>query len=221
MNKKRVFFGGFALWILFLFSAIFFLTSRFPGNLLLQQTKASIESLGAMAPIVFIGMCILRGVTFLPCGLLSALGGIVFGKLQGTIFTLFGLTAGSVLTFYLARGIGKDWVKRILGHRYDRYEGYISRDFSYSIFLMRVVPILPYDIVSCIAGMSRVRVEKFIVETFIGSLPGVFIYVYFGDSVRSMSLKGVVFSVGFIAIFAIMPFLYRYLLKLMGKTSWM
>lgn len=219
MIKKRAFFGGLALFILLSISLILFLLLRYPGNISVQQTKAYMERLGVMAPVVFIGMCILRGAVFLPCGILSSLGGAVFGKLPGTIFTLLGLTAGSVLTFYLARVIGKDWAKRMLGQRYDRYEGYVSKDFPYSIFLMRVLPILPYDAVSCISGMSRVGVGKFILETFIGSLPGVFIYVYFGDSIRSMSLKRVFFSVVVIAIFAIVPFLYKYSMKSKQKVS--
>lgn len=219
MNRKRLLLAGFTLWILLLLSGIMFLPSGFREKLSLPHIKALIESVGVMAPIVFIGICILRGVTFLPCGILSALGGMVFGKLRGTIYTLVGLSAGSVLTFYLAREIGRDWVKRILRHRYDTYEGYISRDFPYSIFLMRVVPILPYDAVSCIAGVSGVRVGKFMSDTLAGSIPGVFIYVYFGDSVRSMSLKRVVFSFSIIMIFAVIPFFLRYLVNLKVKSS--
>lgn len=219
MNKKRALIGGLVFWIILLLVALVFLTYRYSGNFSMQQTKASIEGLGILAPVVFIGMCILRGLTFLPCGMLSALGGAVFGKLGGTIFTLLGLTAGSVLTFYLARIIGKDWAKRIMGHRYDKYEGYVSRDFPYSIFLMRVLPILPYDAVSCIAGMSRVSLGKFITGTLAGSLPGVFLYVYFGDSIRSMSFKRMIFSIAIIMIFAVMPLVYRYLTKSRLKST--
>jgi uncharacterized membrane protein YdjX (TVP38/TMEM64 family) len=219
MNKKKAFLSGFALSILLLILVVLSLIFKYQGDLSVQQTKASMENLGVMAPVVFIGMCILRGVVFLPCGILSALGGAAFGKLPGTIFTLFGLTAGSILTFYLARVIGKDWAKNMLGHRYDRYEGYVSKDFPYSIFLMRVLPILPYDAVSCISGMSRVGVGKYILETLLGSLPGVFIYVYFGDSVRSMSLKRVAFSVAFIGIFAIVPFIYKYSVRSKQKVT--
>ncbi len=219
MNKKRMYFGGFAfstLLLLFLVSALVF---RLMKGMSLQQLKVAIESLGSMASIVFIMICVVRGLVFIPCGLLSILGGLIFGPLLGTVFTLVGLTAGSVITFYLARGLGKSWAERALGHKYDRYEGYISKDSFYSIFLMRVVPILPFDVVSSIAGISRARVDKYILATLLGSVPGVFIYVFFGDSVRSLSIKRVVFSVVFIAVFALMPFFYKYVIKLIQRTA--
>lgn len=219
MNKKGVYFGSFAFAALLMIFAASALTFRYVKGLSLQQLKSSIESLGGMASVAFIVICTVRGLVFIPCGLLSALGGVIFGPLMGTAFTLIGLTAGSVITFYLARSFGKSWAERTLGHKYDKYEGYVSKDSLYSIFLMRVVPILPFDVVSCIAGMSRTRVDKYILATFIGSLPGVFIYVFFGDSIRSLSIKRVVFSAVFITIFAVIPFLCKYLMKLMKKTA--
>ncbi len=210
MNKKRIMIPAVALCLALLILAMVFTAYRYTGSISVQQTKAYMEGFGIMAPIVFTGMCILRGITFLPCGILSALGGAVFGKLLGTVLTLLGLTAGSVLTFYLARGIGKDWVRRKLGHRYDKYDGYISRDFPYSIFLMRILPILPYDAVSCAAGLSGLSLVKFVTETFAGSIPGVFLYVYFGDSIRSMSYKRIGVSLMMISLLTIVPFFYRH-----------
>ncbi len=219
MNRKRALFRGFALIILLLLAVLSVLAFRYMNGLSLQQVKTAIESLGAMPSVVFILICIARGVLFIPCGLLSALGGMLFGPLMGTIFSLLGLAAGSFVTFCLARGFGKGWAQRMLGYKYDMYEGYISRDSFYSIFLMRVVPILPFDVVSCIAGMSRARADKYMLATLIGSLPGVFIYVFFGDSLRNLSIKRLAFSAILMAIFAVLPFCYRQLVKLIRKTA--
>ncbi|HYF75200.1 MAG TPA: VTT domain-containing protein, partial [Candidatus Nitrosocosmicus sp.] len=183
MNKKRAYFGGIVLTALLLIVTAAAIIFRLAEGVSLHQLRAVIESFGGMAPIIFILMCTARGLVFIPCGLLSALGGLLFGPVQGTLFTLIGLTAGSVITFYLARVLGKNWAQQVMGHRYDQYEGYISRDSFYSIFLMRVIPVLPFDAVSCIAGISRAGAGKYILATLSGSLPGVFIYVYFGDSV--------------------------------------
>lgn len=219
MDKKRALFGTYAAAMLLLIAAASAFSYRFIDNASLQQVKTAIGSLGIMAPVTFIMLCVLRGLVFLPCGMMSALGGMLFGTFSGTLYTLIGLTAGSVCTFHLARRFGKGWAQRVLGHRYDRYEGYISRDSFYSLFLMRVVPVLPFDAVSCIAGMSRARADKFIYATLIGSLPGVFIYVFFGDSIRDLSLKRVIISAALIIVFAVIPFLYRYLMKLIQKIA--
>jgi uncharacterized membrane protein YdjX (TVP38/TMEM64 family) len=219
INNKRVFLRSFALIVLLLLAAVSVLIFWFMNGLSLQQLKTAIAGLGAMASAAFLILCVLRGLVFLPCGLISALGGMVFGTWLGTIFSLVGLTAGSVVTFYLARRFGKGWVQRILGSKYDKYEGHISRDSFYSIFLMRAVPVLPFDVVSCVAGMSRARVDKYILATLTGSLPGVFIYVFFGDSIRSMSIRRVAISAALTAFFAVLPFFYRKLAKLIQKIA--
>jgi uncharacterized membrane protein YdjX (TVP38/TMEM64 family) len=219
MNKKNVYFGGFAFSALIVLFTVSALTFRYMKGLSLLQLKAAIEGLGGMASVAFIMMCAVRGLVFIPCGLLSALGGLLFGPLMGTAFALIGLTAGSVITFYLARNLGKSWAERTLGHKYDKYEGYISKDSFYSIFLMRVVPILPFDVVSCIAGMSRVGAGKYMLATLIGSLPGIFIYVFFGDSIRSLSIRRGALSAVFITVFALIPFSYKYFMKLFKKIA--
>lgn len=214
MNKQKAIFWGAAAWLLILVFSFSQLYIRYGGSVSVELAADEMEKLGIMAPAIFLMACTLRGVLFLPCGLFSALGGIVFGKLQGTLLTIFGLTAGSILTFYLSRHIGRDWVRRTLRHRYDKYEGYISRDFPYSIFLMRVVPLMPYDAVSCIAGISKVGAGRFIVDTAIGSIPGTFTYVYLGDSLRSMSYKRIALAAAVILFFSLLPFAYRYISKL-------
>ena len=219
MNKKRAYIGGFAFTALLVLITAGVISLRLAEGLTLQQMRALVESFGGMASIIFILICTIRGLIFIPCGLLSALGGLLFGPALGTLYTLVGLTAGSVITFYLARVLGKSWAQRVLGHRYDRYEGYISRDSFYSIFLMRIVPVLPFDAVSCIAGISRAGAGKYILGTLAGSLPGVFIYVYFGDSIGSLSIRRVAFSAAIIAAFAVLPFLFRYLMKLVRKYA--
>jgi uncharacterized membrane protein YdjX (TVP38/TMEM64 family) len=219
MNKSRAFIFCLALAALVPLIAVTAITLRAAEGLSIQQLRLFIESFEGTASLIFILMCTVRGLAFLPCGLFSALGGLLFGPLLGTIYTLAGLTAGSVITFYMARILGKGWAQRAMGHSYDKYEGYISRDSFLSIFLMRVIPVLPFDAVSCIAGMSRAGAGRYVMATLAGSAPGVFIYVYFGDSVGSMSTRKVVFSVIIIAIFAIAPFLFKYLLKLIGRAA--
>lgn len=218
MNKSRAYIGSLAIAALLLLIAVMAITLRAAEGLSIQQLRAFIESFEGLASLIFILMCTVRGLAFIPCGLFSALGGLLFGPVLGTIYTLAGLTAGSLITFYLARVLGKGWAQRVMGRRYDMYEGYISRDSFLSIFLMRIIPVLPFDAVSCIAGMSRAGAGRYAIATLTGSMPGVFIYVYFGDSIGSLSTKKVVFSVAVITVFAVAPFFFKYFLKLMGRA---
>lgn len=207
--------------ILFFFSiaaGTALLIYRSQYNISVESIKLSIESWGKYAPLIFIMLCIGRSIVFLPCGLFSVLGGILFGPLLGTAFVLSALTAGSVYTYYMAKHLGSRWTGHIMNNSIRRLDGLVSNNGFYGVFLMRAVPILPFDVVSCIAGMSGVRLVEYVSATFFGSIPGVFIYVYFGDSILSLSYKKIILSFIFIVMFAVTPQVYRFTVKILKKA---
>lgn len=210
-------------WIILILLSVLFLTAAFAykgyNNVSIDSVKLTIESWGKFAPFIFVLLCIGRSFALLPCGLFSVLGGMLFGPALGTAVVLFGFTIGSVITFYMARYLGSQWTERIMGERFKKVDKLVSKNGFYSVFLMRAVPILPFDVVSCIAGMSKVRLAEYVPATFIGSIPGVFVYVYFGDSIISLSPKKIIFSVAFTAAFTAAPFIYRFAAKLLKKYA--
>ena len=63
-----------------------------------------VEVGGIWAPIVFIFFHIFRQFLFIPVSLVCMAGGILFGSVFGTIFSLFGLILSSILFYFV---IGK------------------------------------------------------------------------------------------------------------------
>ncbi|MGE5630069.1 MAG: TVP38/TMEM64 family protein [Caulobacteraceae bacterium] len=196
------------LLLLFLFVTIFIVYKNF-RSISINDLKFFLRGFARHTPLVFMALCIARGLLAVPCGLFSVSGGILFGSLLGAAITLVSLSAGSILTFYLARLLGNRWTEHIIGNRFKNVDKLFSNNGFYSVFLMRVVPILPYDVVSCISGLSKVGLLNYILGTVVGSIPGVFIYVYFGNSMMSLSFRKIVLSLVLAAVFAITPVLYK------------
>jgi uncharacterized membrane protein YdjX (TVP38/TMEM64 family) len=50
---------------------------------------------------------------------------------------------------------------------------------------MRLVPIVPYNVLNYAAGLAGVKTRDYLVATFIGTIPGIFILTYLASSIAS------------------------------------
>ncbi|WDC83892.1 VTT domain-containing protein [Caloramator sp. mosi_1] len=82
---------------------------------------------------------------------------------------------------------------------------------------MRVIPILPCDFVSYICGLSRVNIIKYTIASFIGIIPGTYVYSLFGSSLNNVYSKQFIFSIFMIILLSSIPFILRR--KQKGKKS--
>lgn len=197
------------LLLILLFSATALLITINADLYNIDNLKRSLAGLGKLSPLIFVLLCTVRTFVLLPCGLFSAAGGVLFGPIKGTMLTLAGFTFNSLIIYYMANYLGRDFVKRLLKDKFNYIDNYVSKNSFFSFLLMRIVPILPFDAVSCIAGISKAKPKNFLAATAIGSIPGVFIYSWFGDSLKALSYEKIAISGVFIILMAIVPLLYK------------
>lgn len=142
-------------------------------------------SFGSWAPLVFIIGYIIGSVTLMPAAVLSIAAGLVFGPLFGTIYTVIGASLGAVLSFGIARLLGRGFVQSLLKGKLGQCDAFIGRHSFPIILFMRLVPIFPFDIVNYGAGVCGIKTGSYIVATVVGIIPGTFAYVYLGSSLIS------------------------------------
>ena len=208
LNRKNLIF--FVIGIMVVFAAFTLLNIR---RFSLAELKYELENFGIFSYIVFFILCSFRSLLILPCGLFSTLGGLLFGPVKGSLITLAGFTAGSLINFYLARLLGKEWADRFTRGKIRKVDQVISRNGFLSILLMRLIPIFPFDVVSCVGGLSRIKAGSFVLGTLVGSVPGVFIYTFLGDSVKTLSIKKIAAAVVIIVLVTAVPLAYKLIFK--------
>lgn len=182
----------------------------------LASAKQFILSFGPMAPIVYIIMFTLVPLTLFPDAILAIASGAVFGVFWGSIYTLIGAIFGSTLSFYIARLIGRDFVLKLVRHRADWFEDGVEKQGFLIILLLRLVPLIPFDIISYGAGLSKIRYADFLFATFIGIIPGVVIYANLGDQVLNVNSPGFYLSIGLLISLFILSY---YLKKILAKSK--
>lgn len=118
---------------------------------------------------------------------LSAVGGLVFGAVWGTLATIVIATGSSLVPFFLARRLGQEWIaKRLKGKKLDQvYQKSAGENGFAFVLIMRLVPVLPWEIQNYVAGLSRVKIPTFIAATLIGIIPGTFALTFLGSSITN------------------------------------
>ncbi len=150
-----------------------------------QRTRAWVESLGAAAPLAYVGLQFLQVVVFIiPGEVVQIGGGYVFGFWGATILSSLGILAGSVFNYYVGRLAGRPFVERLLKPEVlARLEkAATSGREAAGFFLLYVIPSIPKDALSYVVGMSRVSLPLFILISGIGRLPGILGGAFIGNS---------------------------------------
>jgi uncharacterized membrane protein YdjX (TVP38/TMEM64 family) len=132
----------------------------------------------AVAFLLLIGDILLP----LPGTIIMAALGYIYGPFVGGMLSGLGSFLSGAAGYWLCRMIGDRAARRILGARdYARGKAMSDKVGGLVVALSRWLPVFP-EVVSCMAGLTRMRPIVFHVALLCGSLPLGFVYAYIGFS---------------------------------------
>lgn len=118
----------------------------------------------------------------LPGSLLTIAGGAIFGFGLGAIANWSGAMLGATLAFLLARTLGLDAARRLLGTKADRIEALADAHGFMTVLRLRLIPIVPFNVLNFGAGLAGVPFRDYFLGTALGLIPGTLVYTYFADA---------------------------------------
>jgi uncharacterized membrane protein YdjX (TVP38/TMEM64 family) len=142
---------------------------------------AWVEELGFWGPAVFIAGYALAVVAFVPASLLTLAAGAIFGLVRGTLIVFVAATLGSCLAFLVSRYLARSAIERRLAGnaRFAAIDRAIGAEGRKIVFLLRLSPVFPFNLLNYALGLTRVRFADYALAAF-GMLPGTLLYVYSG-----------------------------------------
>jgi uncharacterized membrane protein YdjX (TVP38/TMEM64 family) len=151
---------------------------------LLQDFVAS-HLLGAV--LIYAVVYIVIVALSLPgAGILSILGGFIFGWMLSAPVTVVAATIGAVVVFQVVKSsLGESLAKRASGFVATLSHGFARNAFSYLLFL-RLVPAFPFFAVNAVAGLARVNLRTFTLATLLGIIPGAYVFAWVGRGLGSI-----------------------------------
>jgi uncharacterized membrane protein YdjX (TVP38/TMEM64 family) len=140
-----------------------------------------VDGLGVWGPLVYIAGYVVAVVAFVPASLLTLAGGAIFGVPAGTAYVFVAATLGSSLAFLVSRHAARGWVeRRVAGDpRFAAIDRAVGREGRKIVFLLRLSPAFPFNLLNYALGLTRVRFADYLVAA-LGMLPGTLLYVYSG-----------------------------------------
>jgi uncharacterized membrane protein YdjX (TVP38/TMEM64 family) len=103
-----------------------------------------------------------------------------------------GLIIGAVYAFYVGKYGGKPIVNKLLGEKWiNRVDGWTQRNGFKAILFARIVPVIPFDLVSYMSGLTKLKFRHYFLATAIGAFPRCLILAIIGLSARDL-----LFSIG-------------------------
>ena len=147
-----------------------------------------ITVLGFMAGYIAIVAFSLPGAT-----IATLTGGFLFATFPGSLINITAATIGATLIFLAAKwGLGER-----LAARMEASEGAAKRikdgidENQWSVlFLMRLVPAVPFFVANIIPALVGVSLWRFVVTTFFGIIPGGVVYTSVGAGLGDVFARG-------------------------------
>ncbi len=141
-----------------------------------------IRGLGWIAPILFLLLYCLATILLLPTMVLTLAGGALFGPVLGTVFNLVGATLGAACAFCISRHLAADWLASKRGPRLNKLISGVERNGWQFVALLRLVPIIPFNLVNYGLGITRIKFSHYVITTFAFLMPAEVIYTYCGHA---------------------------------------
>ncbi len=145
-------------------------SAAFSGDL--GEMRSELDSLGGAAALVLIGIALVHAIVPFPAEFPTAAAGFVFGFALGFPLMVFAWTLSCLVAYGLARGIGPPLLDRIAGReRMEATDRLIARGGWPILLAGRLIPVIPYNLVSYAAGATRVPLGRFAWTTAVGVMP--------------------------------------------------
>jgi uncharacterized membrane protein YdjX (TVP38/TMEM64 family) len=143
------------------------------------EVQAFIRGWGPWGAAGSIALMVLHSFLPLPAEIIAIANGMIFGPWLGVALTWSGAMLGAILSFALARWLGRPFLRWVLPERhYRRIAGVSTR--TGTLLMVRLVPVISFNLVNYAAGVLGVPWWPFLWTTAVGILPLGIAMVVFG-----------------------------------------
>lgn len=162
-----------SLTVLLAASAAFVIHGWFGGHFSSADTlRDYVASYGIWAPIVLALIQMLQVVLPVLPGFLGCVAGAgLFGAAGGFWVNYIGISAGSIVAYFLAKRFGIRLVNKMMSvKKYEKYIERISRSKSYAtvLFLAILLPLAPDDFLCYFSGLIDMESKTFVTIILLG-----------------------------------------------------
>ena len=178
----------FSFWVIYFLNRDFFELKTLFIYLEIIQNYISNNFLFSFF-IFTLSYCLLIVCNFPITSLLSLIGGFLYGTWLGGMGIIIGGTAGSLIVFLVAKLFFHDYVAKKLLHKYLFIHKYFQQNELELMFLIRLIPGIPFFAQNLILAGLGVNSLKFFLTTLVGLSPWAIIFASIGKGLEEIFIK--------------------------------
>jgi uncharacterized membrane protein YdjX (TVP38/TMEM64 family) len=135
-----------------------------------------LQDVGPWGPVLFVLFYIGAAVILAPAFFLTVAAGAMFGVWRGSIVVFIGASLGASAVYALASPLANSALMRRVTRdpRVAAVKGAVTSEALWVTFLLRLSPLVPYNILNYALVLSGVRYRDFAVG-FLGMIPAILI----------------------------------------------
>ncbi|HLS59878.1 MAG TPA: VTT domain-containing protein [Virgibacillus sp.] len=160
-----------------------------------------VHTAGWLSPLIFISFHLVRPLLFLPVIFLCISGGILFGAIAGTVYSIIGITLSSIVFYLVLRWMPKTSQRFIqLKHKIVGQHVHVSVP---QITLLRLIPFIHFHLLSLCLFENALSFKEYTRTSLLTSIPFAMIYTTMGQWLSTISPLYIL-----MIILAMIPLLY-------------
>lgn len=161
-------------------------------------------------------------ITVIVCGLpatavMNIIGGYLFGVIPGVIFVVIAATTGGTMFFLVVRYIIGSYLQSRFAAQLKKFnESWNERGWLF-LLTLRCIPLVPFFMVTTLAGLTNVRPITFMWTTAVGIIPSALIFAYAGRQLGTINQLRDIFTVPVLSALILLLLLAGVSILVIGK----
>lgn len=186
--------------------------------------KQDLDSLYENSPFLFIlsffAFYVFCAALSIPgAAILTLVAGFLFNFFIGVVVISLGSTMGATLAFLISRFLLKDFIQKKFHARLKSINEGFKKEGAFYVFSLRLIPVFPFFVVNSFMGVTSISIRHFVVASFLGMLPGTFVYINAGSRLAEIESPMEIISLPIILSFILLaglPWIMKFIFHLFG-----
>ena len=181
-NKRKIIFAS--MLAVVVIACLYFLVF---SEISPEDIQAQLRETGSWAPVLYLLFFTFLPAIFFPVAVLALAGGLVFGLIEGSVYTLIGAALNCAFMFIIARKFMPDEKRQELSQKFGpkwqkRLQKSAGRSSFILLVILRLIPLFPYNLINYGFALTSMSFRNYMIASMIGIIPGTLVFVNLGEN---------------------------------------
>jgi len=135
-------------------------------------------------PVIFVSIAATLVVLGVPGTFGTLAAGVLYGPMYGSMIAVVSASFGATAAFLVSRRLGRSSVEALHNPRSRAIDARLARSGSRGLLVLRILPIVPFNVLNYAAGLSGISTRSFVAGTVVGIIPGTIALTVLGSSAQ-------------------------------------